>query len=96
MAVHEVDVCGARVVTGHVTAPTIESSITIAVSVTLPVLVTMNVYGIVESLVCPLSVPDCLSRATCGFADTRVSTESVAVTASPDGGVAVTVAEFVT
>jgi hypothetical protein len=96
VAVHDVELCGASVVTGQVAPPTTGSSIATLVSVTLPVFVTMNVYGIVEPLVCPLSAPDCLSSAIRGAAGTSVSMESLAETGLPVGGSAVTDAVFAT
>ena len=87
---------GASDATGQETTPTTGSEIAIALSVTLPVFVTTNVYGSVEPSVVPDSTPACLSTVTLGFDDTGVSVESVPVTAAPVGGVAETVAVFST
>ena len=96
VAVHVVLTPGANVVTGQSTLPTVGSSTTMLVSVTLPVFFTMNVYGIVEFAVLPVGVPACLSSVTVVVATIGVSIAPVAVTEPPTGGVAVAVAEFST
>jgi hypothetical protein len=62
---------GASVVAGQVAgASSRTSSMTRPVIVTLPVLVTTKLYGIVEPAVLPLGVPAILSSARPGWADT--------------------------
>ena len=80
----------------QVTAASSGSSTTTPVSVTLPVFVTTNVYRRVEPAVFPVGVPACLSKETLGADAIVVSVESVAVTGSPAGGVAETVAVLTT
>jgi hypothetical protein len=94
--VHVVDAPGARDATGQVTGPTFGSETPTVVSVTLPVLVTTNVYAIVEPAVVPDGVPACLSSAIAGDRVTGVLTELVPVTAAPVGGVPVAVAVLFT
>jgi hypothetical protein len=74
---------GANEVTGQLTVPTLASAIAIAVRVTLPVLATANVYGIVEPAVRPLAVPACLSIVMAGVDAIGVSVESVADAGCP-------------
>ena len=90
VAVHVVCVPGASVVAGQVIVPTTGSVTVTACRVTLPVLATTNVYGIVAPAALPLGVPTCLSSATDGDAAIRMSVESEPPTAGPDGGVAET------
>ena len=96
VAVQVVDAFGASVVTGQVTVPTKRSLTLTACSVTLPVLATRNVYGIVEPAVLPVAVPACLSTASAGAEAIGSVTMSVAVTAAPLGGFAEAVAELTT
>ena len=96
MAVQVVCSVGASVVTGQVTAPTFGSAIVSAVTVTLPVLVTRNVYGTVEPTVAPDSTPACFTSVSDDVGVIVVSVESVPVTAAPVGGVAEAVAVLAT
>ncbi len=96
VAVQVVDAFGARVATGHETVPTLRSLTLTACSVTLPVLATRNVYGIVEPAVLPVAVPACLSTAIAGRDGIGRVTVSVAVAAAPLGGFAETLAELTT
>ncbi len=65
-------------------------------SVTLPVLVTTNVYGRAEPALVPARSPACLSSVMLGEAGISVSTVSVAEIVSPSGSAAVTVAVLAT
>ena len=96
VAVHVVDSPGASVVTGHRTVPTLASVTATPLTVTLPVFVTTNAYVIVEPALVPLGVPACLSCVTLGCAGISVSVLSIAVTGTPEGGVAEAVAVLAT
>ena len=95
-AVHVVCSPGASVETGQETVPSSGSLTPTEVSVTLPVFVTTNEYGRVEPTTRPVGAAACLSSERLGRAAIVVSVVSVALTASPDGGFAETVARFST
>ena len=96
VAVQVVAALGASCVTGQVTVPAFASATATVVSVTLPVLVTRNEYGIVEPAALPDAVPAVFVNVRLGAALMGVVTPSVAVTAAPLGGVAEAVAELKT
>ncbi len=96
VAVQVVLAPGASDVTGQVTVPTLASAIATAVRVTLPVLATTNVYGMVLPAVLPVAVPACLSIVIDGVDAIAVSVESVADAGWPCGAVAETVAVLAT
>jgi hypothetical protein len=94
--VHVVDTPGASCVTGHVTVPTFGSLTPTLVNVTLPVFFTRNEYPIVPPAALALGAPAVFVSVIAGPDGIVVSVESDAVTATPDGGVAVAVAVFAT
>ncbi len=96
VAVHVVDAPGTSVLTGQVTVPTLRSVTTTLESVTLPVLVTRNVYGTVEPAVFPVAVPAFLSSVSDGLDVIGSVTVSVPDTAAPVGGFADTLAVLIT
>ena len=87
---------GARLVAGQVTAPTIRSSTPTVCSVTLPVLVTTNVYAMVAPAAWVVGVPAVFDSAIDGVAATVVSVLSCAVTTAVVGAVPLTVAVLAT
>ena len=91
-----VDALGTKEVAGQLTAPAVRSFTPTEVRVTLPVLVTMNVYGRAEPATVPASVPARLSSAIEGDRVTGVLTELVAEIAAPVGGVPAAVAVLAT
>ena len=96
VAVQVVEAAGASCVAGHETVPTFVSETATPVSVTLPVFVTRNAYGIVDPAVVPVAIPACFFSVTLGADTIGVVTESDAVTAAPLGGFAVAFAVLVT
>ncbi len=94
--VQVVDAPGASELTGQVIVPALGSVTPTVVRVTLPELVTMNVYAMVAPATKPDGVPACLSTVIAGVRVIGAVADAVVVTAAPVGGVPVAVAVLLT
>ena len=94
--VHVVEAPGSRLVTGQVTVPTIGSLTPTDVRGRLPLFRTTNVYVTVEPTVLPDREPADLVRLIFGLGGIVTVLVSLAVSAGPVGGLAVTLAVLTT